>query len=142
MQVANCWLILDKYGSNVPKKNITPAELIILVKDRQDIIGKFPIHNLVVHEGLKSRLTPAQERIRLRHKYGQNKDKKFKIDVVFPGETTKLPETFEETGLLAQSVVNFLAVPVEAPPDVPLDPMQEDEEPVATESVPAVGDVV
>lgn len=122
MEIANCWLILDKYGADVQKRNITPAELVLLVKDRQDIIGKFPIHDLVVL-GTAQR-DRASEQSRLRYKYGPDRvDKKTaKIDVLYPGASSKYPETFAETGLLEQAQAKKMDVPVKGVKDLEDEP--------------------
>lgn len=98
MQLASAWLILDKRGSNIPIKGLTPAELVLLVKDRQDIVGKFPIHDLQVIGD--SRRSDEQERARLRAKYGHHpKDRtSFKVDLLYPGEEAVLPSTFKKLG--------------------------------------------
>ncbi len=98
MQLASAWLILDKRGSNVPIRGVTPAELIILIRDRTDFVGKHPVHDLKITG--KSRRSNAMERQRLREKYGGSlKDRKVaKVDALYPGEGNPLPETFEELG--------------------------------------------
>lgn len=118
MQLASAWLILDKRGSNVPIRGVTPAELIILIRDRTDFVGKHPVHNLKI-TGV-SRRTDVMERQRLREKYGGSlKDRKVaKVDVFYPGEGNKLPQTFEELGKdFTMSENNFLEKPVPSVPD-------------------------
>jgi hypothetical protein len=118
MELANCWLILDKQGSNVPLHDITPAELIMHVQARKDFVGRFPVHDLVITK--QSRRSDAAERDRLRMKMGKkpgsNSKAPFKVDEVFPGALARLPLTFAETGLLEESV----AVKLDEPkPDMP-----------------------
>lgn len=118
MQLASAWLILDKRGSNVPIRGVTPAELIILIRDRTDFVGKHPVHNLKITG--KSRRTDAMEKQRLREKYGGSlKDRKVaKVDMLYPGEGNNLPQTFEELGKdYQQSLENFLSNPVPSVPD-------------------------
>lgn len=100
MQLASAWLILDKHGSNTPIKGVTPAELVILIRDRQDFIGKQPVHNLVITG--QSKRTDIMERQRLREKYGKAlPDRKvFKVNLLYPGEGNNLPQTFEELGAM------------------------------------------
>lgn len=118
MELASAWLLLDKHGSNVPIKGVTPAELIILINDRKDFVGKHPIHNLKLTG--KSKRSDTLERQRLKEKYGGSlKDRKVaKIDVLYPGHGAKLPQTFEELGAdYTASCENFLSSPVADIPD-------------------------
>lgn len=159
MQIASCWVVINSRGSNVPKAFITPAELVLLVQEFKDVTGRFPVHNLEVFkpinnqdlaaiepEGerefmkLKERQRRAfehqdsnAERARLRAKYGKPAGAKsetdYKIDRVFPGSVSKLPDTFEETGLFKQASVNGLTeeiVPMPSDDNLPALPVDED----------------
>src|SRR5690349_5572079 len=106
MQIANCWITLDKFGSNVPLFGVTPPELVHLVSTRKNLLGRFPITDLkVVREDKR---TDEEERERLR-KYGIRKDKEgtiiYNIDKIYPPHTSKYPQTFEETKMLAEASV-------------------------------------
>lgn len=48
MQIAECLLILNEYGSCVPKKNITPAEAQFLVWSHQENARQMPIKDLMI----------------------------------------------------------------------------------------------
>ncbi len=48
MQIANCLLILNEYGSCVPKQNITPAEAQFLVWSHQENARQLPIKDLQI----------------------------------------------------------------------------------------------
>jgi len=125
MELADCWLYLGKIKSDVPLKNVTPAELVLLLRakinkagnTRQDVCGTFPVHDLVIHSSVKRSRTHEMNRL---HKYGKTPDdSKFTIEELYPGETSVLPETFEETGFLAQAQQKVLGTPVPSPDDAP-----------------------
>lgn len=126
MELANAWLILDKTGSNVKVYKITPAELVILIRDRQIFVGRVPIHNLKII-GSSSR-SSSLERARLRAKYegglpdskGKHVDRnKAKVDLLWPGEGTTLPEKFEDldADMIRQCKSNNLIPPKADNPD-------------------------
>lgn len=125
MELADCWLYLGKTKSNTPLKNITPAELVLLLRGkinkagntRQDQCGTFPVHDLVVHSSVKR--TKQTEMLRLR-KYGRTPDdSKYTIEELYPGETAQLPDTFAETGFLVAAQAKLLGESVPAPDDAP-----------------------
>lgn len=110
MQTANCWLQIEKFGSDVPVLGMTPAELVLVVNEFQDKLGKFPVHDLEM--GDDSDRSGLVEVERLRSKYGfvrSSKPPVFKIDKLYPGVNPRLPETFAETGLLSQAQLNTIA---------------------------------
>lgn len=142
MQIATCWLIIDKNGSNIPLRNVTPAELVLLVRDRMAFVGRFPVHDLQVIG--QSKRTDDVEKNRLRNKYGRGlHDEKgkvrdrdnYKVDVLYPGETAPLPETFKQTKLEEQASEKLLPTKIapnimditEGDPleDEKLDPVEE-----------------
>ena len=103
MQLASCWVLLSKVGSDIPLKGVTPAELMLLIRDRIAFTGKHPVHDLKVTGD--SKRSSELERQRLRRKYGTglhnergkviNKDQ-YKIDTLYPGEGNTLPEKFAD----------------------------------------------
>jgi len=50
MQLANCLLVLNEYGSAVPKQNITPAEAQFLIWSHQENARQLPIKDLSIVE--------------------------------------------------------------------------------------------
>lgn len=120
MEIANAWLYLNKLKNDVPIKGLTPAELVFLVKNRQDSVGTFPVHDLQIVGSVK-RSTEA-EKHRLGQKYGRpagEKDQtKTHIEAMYPGVSAELPETFESTKLLKQALEQRLGDPVPHPDDV------------------------
>lgn len=83
---------------------------MLLVATHSTRAGKHPVHDLVVDTTEAMSLTDAggkrddaEEIDRLRHKYGINDKKQFKVDVLYPGTSPKLPATFTETKLVALS---------------------------------------
>jgi len=143
MEIANCWLTLDKFGSNIPLFNVTPAELVYLVENRKNILGRFPISDLEKVRNVP--LSEDNERKRLQMKYGRVKSKEpgvkpYCIDVLFPPHTSKLPTTFKDTPFLEEASAIKVAsdVIIKAPDDseVPStlqteDYWKEEEKPVA-----------
>lgn len=114
MEIAKCWLIMGHNGSNVPLKRITPTELVLLEQQWKNTAKKHPVHNLEII-GTSER-PDAVEKERLRGIYGKYPGKdNHKVDDLYPGAGAKLPQTFEETGLLKQSQVNLLEEPVPEP---------------------------
>lgn len=116
MEIATCWLVQDKFGSNVPLFGVTPPELVHLVETRKNLLGKFPITDLkVVREDKRS---DQDERERLR-KYGIRRDKEgnvsYVIDKIYPPHTSKYPQTFKDTGMLDEASVVRVASDVVVP---------------------------
>lgn len=110
MQTANCWLQIEKTGSDVQILDVTPAELVLLANQFQPKLGKFPVHDLVVSEEPVER-NSLEEIERLRNKYGfirGSRPPKFKVDDLYPGVNPHLPETFAETNLLVQSQLSLI----------------------------------
>lgn len=50
MQIANCTLILNEFKASVPKKDITPAEAMLLVHMHSENAGGMPVTKLVIKE--------------------------------------------------------------------------------------------
>ena len=98
MQIANAWLILDERGSNIPVKNVTPAEAVYLNTTRKrhkDDTEQKVIHIKVVGNAKR---TNAVEKERLLRKYPIENPKSGKtlMDEIWPGPMPSFPQTFEE----------------------------------------------
>lgn len=122
MELANCWLTLDKQGSNIPLYGVSPAELVYLVKNRKHVLGRFPITDLKIVR--KINISDDIERKRLQMKYGRVKSKEpgekpFNIDMLYPEHTSRFPQVFKDTGLLeeAEAIKVGSDKVVEAPDD-------------------------
>ena len=117
MQLAKAWLVIDKRGSNVPIKGMTPAELQLICSTWTDFIGRHPVHDLVIIGN--SKRDDALEFQRLKEKHGGSiKDRKTpKVAMLYPGANPKLPQTFEELGQIYQ---DSLSKELKEPrPDIP-----------------------
>lgn len=100
MRLADCHVQLDANG-DVPKQNVTPAEVLFLVADHQVNVKGNPIHGLVESKvgavvkdeaGKVVRYRTVPEEIqRLKSRYPAAK-----VDKIFPGATPTLPKTFAE----------------------------------------------
>ncbi len=101
MQIANAWLVIDpERASNVPLKQITPAEAVYLDSTRKrhkDDSEHKIIHIKIVGEAKR---TNANEKARLLRKYPIENPKTSKVlmDEVWPGIAPSFPQTFEEAG--------------------------------------------
>lgn len=96
MQIANCHLILNEFGSQVPKFNVTPAEVLYLIKQFQPLAGRLPIVDLkIVGEEVRA---GGAERNRLNAFYIDHKDdpKAVTVSRMWPGVNPTLPQTFGE----------------------------------------------
>ena len=94
MKTANCWLIIDPKGSNVPKSGVTPTEAQVLVHLHSKLAGRCAVHDLIEDKEEVTR-TDAQEVNRLRAIYGG------KVIVDLYGKVNhKLPKTFKEALVL------------------------------------------
>jgi hypothetical protein len=99
MEVGNCRLKINKLGSDVPKNTVTPAEVQVLRKAFFESANGDPITEIEVFGTTKR--SDANEVQRLRTRYGSlkpGKDAKAYVETMYPGETPRLPQTFEELG--------------------------------------------
>lgn len=118
MQLANARIVLNREGTDVPRKNLTPAEAQLIKSLYEPIVGGNPITHLEVIRDKEEtpvqaavivsrdpddpanqakwkvrKRTPADEIRRLRSKYVGQAIEKF-----FPGMNPNMPETFEDAG--------------------------------------------
>lgn len=88
MQVANCRCLLNP-GHDVAKKNVTPAEVVVLRSLHQRNVGKDPVTDLIVLGTIER--SNATEVARLRMIYGEKA-----VKPLFPGINGEgISETFE-----------------------------------------------
>lgn len=113
MPLADITLRLDKNGSDMDLKNITPAELLFLCAEHHANAGGNPISKCVPI-GKSVRRDPRIERKRLMAKYSAKK-----INLLFPGTEPKLPETFSraitigtEVDLPGENLLSFTVQPL------------------------------
>jgi hypothetical protein len=97
MKTANCWLIIDPKGSNVPKSGVTPTEVQVLVHLHSKFAGKCAVHDVVEDKEEVTR-TDAQEINRLRAIYGAAV-----ITELYGKVNHKLPKTFKEALVLSDT---------------------------------------
>lgn len=102
MQIANGWLKLNKFGSTVPLRGITPAEAAILQKGHEVNAGGVAVLDVVVYGNVNRK--DSVELDRLRHKYKDlgTKDGTKTITVfsqLFSGLSAKAPQTFDDVGI-------------------------------------------
>ena len=88
MPLADIRLKLDKNGSDVAVKNVTPAQLLFLVAEHHANAGGSPILS-IRPQGKTVMRDPRWERARLSAMYSAKK-----IDKLFPGSEPVLPKTF------------------------------------------------
>lgn len=112
MQLGNCWIVLNKDGTNVFRRNVTPAEAQLLRNQFEAFCGGNPVTLLEILDGeagvivkrdeenpsdlSKAKIrkrSNADEIRRLRGKYTDGI-----IKALFPGLNPELPATFEEAG--------------------------------------------
>lgn len=103
MEVGNFRLKLDKF-SDVPIRRATPAELMVLRRAHEINVGGDPISDVEVCRDIeqsdrdeKSRLLRKYPRLKVRPP-GADKDVGV-VELLFPGESPRLPQSFQETGV-------------------------------------------
>jgi len=110
MEIANAWLKVAP-GHEIPMTDVTPAECVILNTGHEanaNGIAVFMINNI--------RSVPrmnADEIKRLRAAYRQltDKNKKPIADILYPGVSPQLPQTFHEAGLVEGAAPKAVEVP-------------------------------
>ncbi|MDV2964528.1 hypothetical protein RZ532_00950 [Nitratireductor aquimarinus] len=97
MELANVLVALGgERGHTVPKRNVTPAEVAILMA----IHGEDAVHEIEVQEDTSDRSGRAEvEHLYERYKATDPDTGKFIVGEVFPGRNPDLPKTFEALGL-------------------------------------------
>lgn len=121
MQIGNCWLKIDAFGSCIPLTDVSPAEVAIL-NENHEVNSKtnqacFDLTN--VHEEKRDN---EAEINRLREKYVNAKNKKGESLAVtlYPGKNPVLPQKFEEVGLQPNPIVMKAApTPEPSKPETP-----------------------
>lgn len=93
MKTADARLIIGKNGSDVPIRDITPAEAQLLVHKHMAYCGKLPITNL--KEGKDVERKDVDELARLKSKYGKEV-----VVKLFGAANARLPKDFKEALLL------------------------------------------
>lgn len=103
MHIAHCRVLLNP-GHDLAKRNVTPAEVLVLRNMHQANVGKDPIHTLeAIGDITRSNQT---EVARLRSLYGPKN-----VDKLFPGVGGEgIPSTFE--GVWPAPVVPKVDVPL------------------------------
>lgn len=86
--LADVTLKIDKNGSDITLKGVTPGEVLFLVAEHQANAGGNPITK-VKPTGKTVRVDPRVERARLSAKYSSKK-----IEKLFPGTEPVFPKTF------------------------------------------------
>ena len=95
MQVGNCWLKLNIYGSTVYKRNVSPAEVAVLQEGFRVQANGAAIEKVYVIGDSDTK--DHVELKRLRNKYSdlRNAENKNAVNVTFPGMAT-LPQRFTD----------------------------------------------
>lgn len=116
METANCWLKLNKLGTNTPLRGVTPPEVVLLREMHEHNAGDNPIQGLTLvgetdeawflsitgDTGMSEeertewpgKWTNIQEHQRLLEKY-----KERNVHKVWPGKAVpQFPQTFSEAG--------------------------------------------
>jgi len=96
MQTGTCFLVYNEFKSTIPKYDVTPAEVQLLVLMHSDNAGECAVRDLRV-TGEETR-SSADERLRLMTKYiARHEDKKrVTVESVWPGHNSRLPVRFDE----------------------------------------------
>lgn len=94
MQTCECKVALADSKTSVLRRNITPAEAIIL----QEIHGPQAIVEPVQQENIER--TTIEEKINLRSKY--DRPNREVVEKMFPGHDPRIPMTFKEAGIEIQ----------------------------------------
>lgn len=95
MQIAECNVVISRFGDTVTRHNVTPAEAQYLINEHQATVGRCPVIDLVINGNVVR--TPKEEKERLKNRFDGNPDlKKNKVEALFPGNIPNLPETFAD----------------------------------------------
>lgn len=94
MQIADCFVKTDKFNE-VPRHDVTPAEVQHLIRMFQPHVGSCPVGKLANIREVSR--TAIAEKNRLKERYDSNpKVDKNKIEQLFPGVNPTLPTLFSE----------------------------------------------
>lgn len=99
MQIAECRLKLNRSGDDIPKRNVTPAEVMLLRAAFHQQAGGDPVSGVKVTGSVQR--TDAQEARRLKQVYGRIKVRSGSggavpvADHLFPGTSPTLPDAFD-----------------------------------------------
>lgn len=88
MPLADVTIKIDKNGSDVDVRHVTPAELLFLCAEHHTNAGGSPVVRCTP-QGKVSRRDPRIERARLANKYSKKK-----VMALFPGTEPVMPKTF------------------------------------------------
>lgn len=96
MQTASCLLIINEFKSKIPKNDVTPGEVQLLIHMHHGNAGQMPIEALKIGKDIDR--TPQQEKNRLKMHYIFKHDDKDRVTVesLYPGTNFKMPEKFED----------------------------------------------
>lgn len=94
MQLAKCRIYVNE-GHDVPGVNITPAEVLVLRRIHLHNVKSDPVKHLVVTGEVKGRSNAAEKRRLLGKYFTRNKQGTPYVDLVFPGDSPQMPETFD-----------------------------------------------
>lgn len=95
MQIGVCELKLDRFGSTVIRRGVTPAEVAILREGFFHQANGQPINVVFVTDEKPVPDAVELRRLRARYRDLRNKDNKNAVETVFPG-MAKLPQKFDE----------------------------------------------
>jgi hypothetical protein len=96
MQIGKCLLVYNEFKSTIPKYDVTPAEVQLLVLMHSDNAGEIAVKELeVLRDEVRS---SPDEKLRLTSKYiARHEDKKrVTVESVWPGHNSRLPVSFDE----------------------------------------------
>jgi hypothetical protein len=113
MPIADITLKLDKNGSDIDLKNVTPAEVLFLCAEHHGNAGGSPITRFT-NVGRKITIDPVFLRAKLCEKYSKKK-----IHALFPGIDPKMPTSFSravrlgiEAELAGERLMDFHVQPL------------------------------
>lgn len=94
MQIANCTLILNEFKASVPKKDITPAEAMLLIHMHGENAGGMPVTKLTIKEKKTVPTLTATSTDEQKAEHAKAEGRNKKVD-----EAAKRTDQFERTRL-------------------------------------------
>lgn len=95
MELANCSVIIGRFGSTVPRESVTPAEVQYLIHEHQESAGKTPILDLRIVGSIER--NAVDEKLRLKEYYdAEPEPSRNKVEKMYPGFTPSLPIEFSQ----------------------------------------------